>query len=713
MRALSALTTALFLLIAAPAGAAVSTNQSGWLWGSPEPQGNFLTAIEFGGGTGYATGHFGTLLRTNDGGGTWGTVRTGQALDFAYLEMIDGDSVVAASQCAARRTDDGGRTFRRLAFTSNERTCQRPLFDISFPTSDVGYLLTADSRVLRTADGGRSFSQRTAVPNEQGFALGVMFRNESTGLAVTAGGNVFRTVNGGQDWTREFDGDPSLNDVLFRETFAVAVGDGGTFLVSSDEGDTWTRPASEPGAPTPPAQDFVRVSCASPTVCLVVTRTGAIFHTTDGGRSFTDTGARDASAVDYAAAARAVAVGFGGKTQVSDDGGATFSQLGARIEGVQSLTGVRASSTGFAYAFGDGGALARTTDGGESWVGIGLPTDIGVADVWFATASVGYALDGGGALFRTENEGTSWSILETETNRAPRGVYAPDARHVFLVGPRGVLRSGDSGETFERHTHRVIRNRTLDGADDAGSDVVFWGPRVIAVSTNEGDTWRKVRRPTARAEVRHVDFVSSRVGYALDTDGRVYFTRNRGRRWTELIGVGYADGQRLAFGNRRNGWLDVGSTHPNVLRTTDGGRSWSPQVLADEPVIGIAAAGSRTGFATLANPGRILFTQRGGAAGSASRLTLRTRDRTVPRGTKIVIKGRLSPADGGEDVEVRVRRLNGRSWREIDVTPNRSGRFSFKRRIRTPMVFVGQWEGDPGSDGDGTPPLVVRVGGGR
>ena len=75
-----------------------------------------------------------------------------------------------------------------------------------------------------------------------------------------------------------------------------------------------------------------------------------------------------------------------------------------------------------------------------------------------------------------------------------------------------------------------------------------------------------------------------------------------------------------------------------------------------------------------------------------------------------VIKGRLSPAEGGEDVEVRVRRVNGRRWREVDVFPNKSGRFSFEQRIRRSTMFVGQWEGDPNSNGDGSGPLIVKVG---
>jgi photosystem II stability/assembly factor-like uncharacterized protein len=710
MRTLSSLTAVLFLLVAAPAGAAVSTNQSGWLWGAPEPQGNTLGALELQGTTGYAAGGFGTLLRTNDGGTTWGTVRTGLSLDFALIDVIDSDSIVVASPCAIRRTDNGGETFRRLPYTSSERRCQRRLLGISFPTADVGYLLLDGGGLLRTDDGGRSFSTRT-VPGGGGVVTDVMFRNADEGLAATSAGDIFKTTNGGSSWTRVFDGDRNLTGVLFTDERAVVVGGGGRFLISADGGDTWTRPASDPGAPTPPDAEFADVRCSSPTVCLVKAFfPGELYRTVDGGRSFTLVDVRNVLAVDFASATRAVTVGNDGETQLSNDGGATFSRLGSRLDGVfGTLTRVRATSTSVAHAIGESGAVIRTTDGGESWANVGVPTGTSLTDLWFATTSVGYALDFTGGLFRTENGGGSWSILDTGTNRAPNGVFAADASHVYLIGPRGVLRSDDGGETFERHTHRVIRNRTLAEADQAGSAVVFWGPRVIALSTNDGSSWRHIDRPT-RSEVRHVDFVSSRVGYVLEQSGRIYFTRNRGKTWTEMFATGYKNGRQLAFGTRRNGWLQVGSSHPAVLHTTDGGKSWTPQILGPRPVAGIAAAGTHTGFATLRSGSpHVLFTDDGGEAGADSRLTLS--DRVVRRGRKFEIKGRLSPADGGEDVEVRVRKLNGRGWREIDVTPNKRGKFSFKRRIRAATVFVAQWEGDQDSNGDGSRPLIVNVGG--
>src|SRR5438270_11928871 len=54
--------------VAAALGDNVSVGHSGWQWGNPQPQGNQLNAIDFAGGTGFAAGNFGTLLKTTDGG---------------------------------------------------------------------------------------------------------------------------------------------------------------------------------------------------------------------------------------------------------------------------------------------------------------------------------------------------------------------------------------------------------------------------------------------------------------------------------------------------------------------------------------------------------------------------------------------------------------------------------------------------------------------
>lgn len=696
------------LALAPPAAAAVSTPHSGWLWGNPEPQGHHLTALELQGNTGFASGAFGTLLRTTDAGATWATVRTGMTFDLTKLEMIDTRTLVTGFTCALRRSDDGGATFRRLPFTASEARCARRLSALSFPTSTVGYLLLEDGGVLKTADGGRSFAQLTGLA---GVAIrdpgAIAFGSATAGLATTPAGEILRTVDGGATWTREYDGELALHAVLLSGTFGVAVGDTGTFLVSNDGGDTWTRPAAADDTTAPPDVAFTSVRCSTPANCLLTTRDAAVMRTADGGRSFTSTGVF-ALAVDFASASRAVAVGADGATFVSDDGGGTFARVGSRLASGLGYIRVRATSAGVAHAIGAGGVLARTTDGGETWSSVGVATRENLRDVSFPTAAVGYVIDQGGGLFRTENGGATWSILDTGDLAAPLpAVLAPDESVVLLVGPTGVLRSTDSGETFAPHLDGDIRRRTLVDADRAGGSVVVWGPRVIAVSGNRGRTWRRIVRPTQRAEVRHVDFQSARAGYVLATDGRLYSTRNGGRDWAEVIAVGRRDGVEMAFGDGQNGWLRLGRDDGVLLRTSDGGRSWRRQTVAQGSIGSIAAGGPRAAFAT-GSSGHLLFTADGGDAGDGSALTLSARPRKIERTQRVRISGRLRPADGGEQVILSARRLTGTVWSHSSLTTDAAGRFSATYRLRAGTVFVAQWAGDADSAGDGTRALVVR-----
>src|SRR2546423_10072751 len=151
------------LMAASFSGAAVVTSHSGWNWGSPQPQGNTLQAIEFAGGRGYAAGAFGTILRTDDGGASWSGIRSGTTTSLSKVRAIDANTFLAGAGCMLLRSDDGGTTVRQLRF-SPSRQCSAPLVAFSFASQQVGYLLRSDGSVLRTDDGGQRFTSRTPLP---------------------------------------------------------------------------------------------------------------------------------------------------------------------------------------------------------------------------------------------------------------------------------------------------------------------------------------------------------------------------------------------------------------------------------------------------------------------------------------------------------------------------------------------------------------------
>lgn len=712
--------TATLAALALPSSAAVSVGHSGWYWGNPVPQGNDLRAVELFGTRGYAAGSFGTVLRTDDAGATWAGLPSGTTTDLTDLQVLDADTLIAGGGCALRRSDDGGRSFKRLPFTASDLRCSASVSSFHFPAEATGYLLLGDGTVLQTPDGGNSFAQRTAVPGTAATGSGsdtptdLFFTGPQTGIAVTsgpqAGGRIFRTTDGAGSWTLVSSQGNGLNGVHFpTPATGYAVGNANAMLETADGGATW---AAKPLAGAPAGNALTDIRCADVTTCLISTTGGErLLRTTDGG----DTGAsispstRKVFAAAFSSAARAVAVGLGGTTVASDTAGATFAPVGGRLAGA--FGRLRAVSASTAYAAGRDGRVARTVDGGKSWTPIGVSTADDVRDVSFPTLSIGFALDSSGTALRTDNGGTTWRILNTGTTARPQSVLALDSRRVLLIGPRGIRRSTNGGEQFSAVRSRAIRNATLFDVDRAGGAIFVYGTQRLAVSTNGGSAWRAVGLPRGRG-ISEVDFTTPRAGYLLQQSGRLFTTRNGGRKWTEVLSLGSNSGAYMAFGTTRNGFVAADVADPagaGVLRTTDGGRSWQPQLITPQPLTDLAAAGANGGFA-LEDRGenRLFGTDSGGAAGTLSRLSLKASARRVRRGGRVRITGRLRPAQGGEFVVVA--RRTGKSWVRRPVRVASNGAFTATFKLRSTSRFVAQWRGDDARRGDGTPALAVVVG---
>jgi photosystem II stability/assembly factor-like uncharacterized protein len=738
------------LIVAAASGAAasavaapVSVGHSGWTWGNPTPQGETLNDVVFAGARGFAVGGFGAVLRSDDGGNTWIGLPSGTTSALTLAQEVDPNTVIVGGECTVRESTNAGASFQRLPVDESEGSCATKIASFSFLSASTGFVEQADGTILLTTDGGQTLQTKTPVPLNGGTAARLAFVSPTTGFAVTGGpgGRILRTTDGANSWTQVASAPAPLSDVTFvTSTTAYAVGANSTLLQSTDGGGTWKALPLALPAGTPP-QPLTHISCSDVMHCLIATapaagaNTNVLVRTTDGGMtgSLVSASGQNLLAVAFSTSSNAVAVGQDGATALSSDGGATFPTLISHQLGVNLAQGVIkiGQSATDAYVPGAGGQIAATTNGGENWSVLRVPTPQEIHDVVFPTTEIGYAVNVGGTVYRTANGGISWSILSSGGPARP-WLVSPNASTLLLIGPKGVRRSTNSGASFTSINAKVVigrrqgkpRTTKLSSVDftggaetvPSGNAVVAYGQNGMYESTNGGVSWTLIPQPKPHGFGELISFVTPTTGYEAFNHG-VYFTRDGGRHWKQIQSAGAAGYWQLSFSSVADGYLVTGSGTPGtLLRTEDSGRTWVPEVLPNPQVNNVTAAGA-VDYATGAGAaGEIFQTTDGGMSASRSTLALAIRGSSriskakLKRiGNRIGLTGRLSPAMGGETVVVSYS-TNGASWRHASVTVSSGGTFTLTvPGIRSTSNFVAQWSGNDLNSGAGTPAVQLVV----
>jgi photosystem II stability/assembly factor-like uncharacterized protein len=480
-----------------------------------------------------------------------------------------------------------------------------------------------------------------------------------------------------------------------------AAGQASYLSKSTDGGLTWTtrRPNGAPGA------NITDVDCGDELTCLMAMTDGSLFRTDDGGASGASVIPSNGAvyAVGFASLARALAAGAFGSAEFSNDAGATWTNVGARVDG--SFNVLAATAPTVAYAGGALGGLARTGNAGQTWSSVNPPTNATIVSLAGSGPDRVYVYASDGSLERSDNGGQSYSLLNPGTFR-PAAIAAVDPSRLLLLG-RGLSLSTDAGDSFTPASGKVARAQ-LNASDLATGAVFVYGPSRIFRSSDRGSHWREVAKPKRRT-IRDLDFVGPNLGYLLDTRGALWKTTNGGGNWKVLPGVGWP-ALHVEFSSPLNGYVAIRS-FGNIrygtfaLRTTDGGRSWHPQLVSPLPVRGLESEGS-IDYA-LAGANVLYATNVGGDVGAVSNLkiTVRVKSRKKPR--RVLLTGRLTPADGGEEIMVSMLQ-NGR-WARRFLTAASNGTFATRWSLRRTGTFVAQVLGDADHRGAGTRPLTVKV----
>jgi photosystem II stability/assembly factor-like uncharacterized protein len=718
----------------------VSVGQSGWSWGDPVPQGEMLNRVAFQGARGYAVGEDGTVLRSDDGGASWIGLSSGSITNLTLLQEVDPNTVVVGGICTVRESTDGGATFHRLPVDETEQNCATKISAVSFLNPTTGFIEQSDGSVLLTKDGGQTLEPKTSVPLNGAGPAQMLFVSPTVGFALVssgAGGKIYRTTDGAGSWTQVGSSGQPLYDMTFvSPTLAYAVGGAGTLLHSTDGGATWSAlPLALPAGTVRPA--LTQISCSDAEHCLIATApvaspgTNMLVRTTDGGATGTlvSPSSQNLHSVAFSTAGNAVAVGDAGATVLSADGGATFPtsiahRLGATLAPVIRL----GASAQDAYVPGHAGQIAATTNGGASWGLLRVPTSSNLLDVAFPSTTVGYAVNEAGTVYRTANGGIGWSILNSGGGGAPSALLAPSEGTVVLVGPTGLRRSTNSGASFASVSGSVVlgkkkgrvRRRRLSafplfsGAQTVGSAMLAWGDEAIE-SLDGGAHWKLIPRPLKNGNIESLSFVSASTGYVVSLQ-RLFFTRNAGHTWKEISSMGHegVGGQgTLSFSSAADGYALYAGGVNELLRTSDGGRTWTPEVLPRK--VEAVAAGGAVDYVV---GGSALFdTTTGGLNPTSSKVTLsiigprKLTHRKLHRARgRVKLKGLLSPAQGGEQLTVSYRAPGRAVWHRRTVTVASSGAFTLTvTGISATTVFVAQWSGEGPVAGAGTPGVELRV----
>jgi photosystem II stability/assembly factor-like uncharacterized protein len=213
------------------------------------PSRQLLTAVYFVDDQhGWAVGHDAQILASNDGGATWtkqfeDLKREAPLLDVWFKDLKSGIAVGAYG--ALLETTDGGQRWEDIGDRLDNED-QYHLNGIAY-VKDAGLFIVGEmGSMFRSADDGQTWEKLEGP--YQGSLFGAVGTSQSmTLLAYGLRGNLFRSTDFGSNWEPiALQGERGplefsiANASLLPDHSIVLVGNGGSVMRSTDDGETFT-----------------------------------------------------------------------------------------------------------------------------------------------------------------------------------------------------------------------------------------------------------------------------------------------------------------------------------------------------------------------------------------------------------------------------------------------------------------------------------------
>lgn len=281
---------------------------------------------------------------------------------------------------------------------------------------------------------------------------------------------------------------------------------------------------------------------------------------------------------------------------------------------------LNASAVPTVFLSGESGWIARSTNGGSTFVAYDVPAFgwiHGIAGV--PGTDTAYAVMGSGVVGKTTTNGPnagSWSAAALPTGAT--SVCAADATHVYVAGSGGVVSNDGSATWTVRKWDIRLTDVSCTPASPSVAYAVGYQGETFRTS-NGGATWTRLDSGTA-VGLETVVAPSASLAVAAGSSITTVRTADSGSTWTQTaIDVGWIDYTAVAAAPANGQLMVKVGDGGKIRRSTDGGATWADATNADaDPLRDVALVDSIYGWA-VGHGGTVLRTTDGGQTWTSQR----------------------------------------------------------------------------------------------
>lgn len=360
-----------------------------WVELIPPVRPNHFVEMEFTDfNSGYVIGDSGCVLKTENAGINWSTMRfgTNENLNDILLYNFDSGFVVGKNGVFLKMRNQGS------SFESVHYSYRNNFKSVKFINNNIGFAVGDSGLIMKYYYGiwYPGFSN-----NLQNFNS-VDFADSLIGFSIGDKGVIMKTTNQGTNWVSlSLNTSVRLNSVKLLNNIIYIIGDSGKIVKSTNSGNSWFNEQSHT------VVNLNRILPLNSSTAYIVGDSGLVLKTTNSGNNWVNLPSGTSS----------------------------------------NLNSISATSFDTIFIVGENLILKKSTNGGVSWANVTLPlSQITLNDIVFTSTSVGYITGDFGRIYKTTNFGANWGYQNINLTNNVNSISFLNSNTGFIVGSGGMIR---------------------------------------------------------------------------------------------------------------------------------------------------------------------------------------------------------------------------------------------------------------------------------